>query len=125
MLVGKNPSQSALECSTTFPFSMGGCGSGLSSNPPSSPPAKIVNDHRVLAAAKVGNCELLKELIEMRASVLLKDDEGRTPLLLAAREGRSSAVRVLIDAKANVHTRDTKCWTPLLCASLKNSPGHM
>jgi ankyrin repeat protein len=68
-------------------------------------------------AAKFGNVDLMKALINAKASVDSTDNAGRTPLMHAATSKNSEAVMLLLDRGASVTTRDTIGGTALSWAS--------
>ncbi|MCK4345558.1 MAG: ankyrin repeat domain-containing protein [Bacteroidales bacterium] len=54
-----------------------------------------------------GNVEVAKLLVEKGVDLEIKDDYGRTPLILTARErGNIDIIRILIDSGANIDERD-------------------
>ncbi|SIO61328.1 Ankyrin repeat [Singulisphaera sp. GP187] len=53
-------------------------------------------------AARCGDAATIRDLIDAGASAEVRDDEGRTPLLLAAEAGHLAAVRALVEAGAEV-----------------------
>ena len=70
-------------------------------------------------AAENGHAEVVKVLLDSKASVDAKDDYWRrTPLSWAAGNGHAEVVKVLLDAKANVDAKDDH-WgrTPLSWAA--------
>ncbi|XP_055309695.1 uncharacterized protein LOC129573326 [Sitodiplosis mosellana] len=64
-------------------------------------------------AARFGNKEIVQLLIENKADVNKKDDNGSTPLHWAAEKGRKEIVQLLIDKGADVHEKDYYGSTPL------------
>lgn len=64
-------------------------------------------------AAERGNTEVVKLLLEAKADIDPKDDDGKTPLHWAVHSGRSEAVKVLIEAGADINARDNDGNTPL------------
>ncbi len=56
-------------------------------------------------------------LIEERADIEAKDDEGRTPLHLAAEKGHEAVAQLLVDKHANIEAMDIDGRTPLHCAA--------
>ena len=55
-------------------------------------------------AARCGDTATILDLVDAGARVDVRDDEGRTPLLLAAEEGHLTAVRALVKAGAELDT---------------------
>lgn len=71
-------------------------------------------------AARRGDVNRMRTLLEQGALVNVPDVWGNTPLLYAAREGHVEAVRALLRAGASPHGRDGD-MTPLAAAALR---GH-
>ena len=71
----------------------------------------------LLQAAKQGNTETMKLLIEEGVDVNFQDDEyNSTALMIAADMGFTEIVELLIDAGADIHLQDNEGWTALMCA---------
>ncbi len=68
-------------------------------------------------AAKAGNLELVKSLLDAGVSVDEKGHENGTPLKWAAYKGRKEVCQLLIDRNANINTKDIYGWTPLMPAA--------
>lgn len=60
----------------------------------------------LMVAAKIGDIDLMKQLIETKADVNAKTKSGTTALMLACNCGHTEAVRLLIEAGANVHHKN-------------------
>jgi ankyrin repeat protein len=73
----------------------------------------------LLIAAKRGNTEIIRILIENGAQVDGRDKNGLTPLMSAASAGRVGNVEVLIAAAANLNAKDNKGITALMWATVK------
>lgn len=76
---------------------------------------------RLIAAARAGDLETLKALIEQGFDIDCELKYGTTALMLAAARGQDDVVRLLVDAGAKVNRRNRFGATPLLEASDK---GH-
>jgi ankyrin repeat protein len=68
-------------------------------------------------AARAGNLELAKLLLQNRASPHRKNRYGDTPLLLATSQGHTAIMQVLLDAGAELNPVG---WTPLHYACVAN-----
>ncbi|MYK06259.1 MAG: ankyrin repeat domain-containing protein, partial [Synechococcus sp. SB0670_bin_20] len=71
-------------------------------------------------AAKEGQVEAVKVLIEAGARLDVKDKQGSTPMHQAAKEGQVEAVKVLIGAGARLNLKDKQGHTPKDCAAAAN-----
>lgn len=72
-------------------------------------------------AAKVGNIEMVKFLLEYVEDVNAKDEHGNTALHLAAEHSHVEMVQLLIDARANPNLKGSQQKTPLVVAASKNN----
>lgn len=68
-------------------------------------------------AAKIGSLDIVKLLMEKKASVNIPDEEERTPLYWASWNGFCGIVEYLINSGANVNQCNRKGKSPLYCAS--------
>jgi ankyrin repeat protein len=69
-------------------------------------------------AAKDGDLEQVKSLIDKGADINAKDEKGQTPLHFAARHGYREVAKLLIAQGADVNASMTDApWTPLLDAA--------
>lgn len=75
----------------------------------------------LMAAARKGNNERLRDLIEQGADVNRPNRNGGTPIMYAALSGRPEAVSLLIENHARVDAVAANGWTALMIASVK---GH-
>ena len=71
----------------------------------------------LLAAARRGDVETAKLLLEAGVRADVRDANGLTPLMLAAREGHAEIVALLVDAKANINGANRRGMTPLMIAA--------
>lgn len=78
-------------------------------------------DDALLAAAILGQPEVIDELTNYGASVYARYDDGRTPLMLAAEYGREDAVDILLGIGANRFGMDDRGRT---AADLAAAAGH-
>jgi ankyrin repeat protein len=70
----------------------------------------------LLEAAATGNVAAIEKALAAGVKVDVRDDAGRTPLLLATHANRIEAARVLIAAGADVNARDDIQDSPYLYA---------
>lgn len=66
-------------------------------------------------AAKSGNLNLVKALLDAGAVIDSRDRGGRTPLMWAASRGNKEVLELLIERGADVNARDTRNRTALFC----------
>src|SRR5271165_2832202 len=72
----------------------------------------------LLEAAKKGRTQRIEELFAKHADLEMRDQEGRTPLLLAAQYGRTAAVKLLLEKGADPLARDARHWNAYMLALL-------
>ncbi|KAL6827987.1 hypothetical protein V8C40DRAFT_286854 [Trichoderma camerunense] len=77
----------------------------------------ILRDLWLMQAAKNGQKDITKMLLENGADVNIKDWNHRTPLWWAVREGRKEIAILLLDNGANIETVDDEGRTPLWAAT--------
>jgi ankyrin repeat protein len=65
------------------------------------------------AAAKAGNIDTVRSLLERGMNINARNASNRTPLDGAAAKGNVDVVRLLIERGAEVDSRDKSGWTPL------------
>jgi ankyrin repeat protein len=75
----------------------------------------------LMLAARMGDPNLIRELLRCKAVVNAKDNDGATPLIYAAREGNREAGRLLLASGASVDGSDSHRMTPLMFAAVN---GH-
>ncbi|MBZ4409363.1 ankyrin repeat domain-containing protein [Myxococcus sp. XM-1-1-1] len=75
----------------------------------------------LLAAARVGDTEIVSGLVKAGASAEARDERGFTPLILAAYHGHLDTVRVLLAAGVDACAGDKRGNTALMGAAFK---GH-
>jgi uncharacterized protein len=73
------------------------------------------NEKALLVAAK-NDSETVRRLLKQGVKVDVRDDHGRTPLLLAVHHNQVEAARLLIEAGADVNAQDRMQDSPLLFA---------
>ena len=61
--------------------------------------------------------EVIRALLKSKASVSVKSDDGRTPLMFAAQYEKSEHFADLLGAGADVNAKDNDGWTPLMYAA--------
>ena len=71
-------------------------------------------------AAKEGQVEVVKVLIQAGAQLKVKNKKGCTPLHKAAKEGQVEVVKVLIQAGAQLKVKNKQGHTPKDCAAAAN-----
>ncbi len=76
-------------------------------------------------AARLGNTELMRLLIENGADVNAVDDTSWSPLLRAAMKGYPDAVKLLLENGADIHHTDNNGWTALHWAAQSDSGKSM
>jgi len=74
----------------------------------------------LLSAAREGDIDSVKRLLEEKADVNRSDDRGLTALMLASFEGHLEVVRTLLDSSAiNVNQQNKRGWTALIACSFQ------
>ncbi|CRK32193.1 hypothetical protein BN1723_003857 [Verticillium longisporum] len=68
------------------------------------------------AAARLGNCEMMKMLLDHGADINARDIEGRTPLLAAVEAYKGDAIIFLLEAGVDVNAHDEQGRTALSMA---------
>jgi ankyrin repeat protein len=71
----------------------------------------------LFAAARSGDADQIKKLLEAGADHAAADEAGETALMHAAHSGHVTAVQVLIAAGANVNAQSPQGWTALAKAA--------
>ncbi|KJR87190.1 ankyrin repeat protein [Sporothrix schenckii 1099-18] len=72
----------------------------------------------LIVASYFGHNSVVKLLLEKRADVEAKDNDGRTPLSHAAQGGHEAVARLLLEKGAGVEAKDNDGLTPLSSAVL-------
>jgi len=80
-----------------------------------------LNDEKLFKAAKIGDTETAKMMIEMGADVNARNDSGLTPLYWASLRSFTDIAKILIEMGADVNVRNKDGYTPLYWVS---SEGH-
>ncbi|MEV0324663.1 ankyrin repeat domain-containing protein [Streptomyces sp. NPDC050658] len=75
----------------------------------------------MLAAARSGDADAVRDAIERGADLETRDDERHTPLLLAATGDHVKAAEVLVDAGADPDALDAQHDTPWLVTGVTGS----
>ncbi|HSF15801.1 MAG TPA: TonB family protein [Vicinamibacteria bacterium] len=78
-------------------------------------------DLALLEAAAAGDEKVVENSIDNGGAVEVRDEDGRTPLILAAAGGHLSVVRTLLSAGAKTNARAADGWTALAHAEAE---GH-
>ena len=78
-------------------------------------------NNELIEAAKAGNYEIVKTLIEKGADVNAKDELEITALMWASAWGRTEVAKLLIKNNADVNAKDSNGWTALMKASVNNN----
>jgi|GEM_PF-7072080 len=71
----------------------------------------------LLAAARLGDTDAIRALLESGAEINNGDRWGVTPLLAAATEGHADVTRLLLESGADLTACDVSGWTALICAA--------
>ena len=77
---------------------------------------------RIHNAARRGNLNLVRALLNQGVPVNSRDQAGYTPLHLASRRGLLSVVQELLKRGAHVNPRSIHGYTPLHVAAIANNP---
>ena len=80
--------------------------------------AEEILDHQLFKAAKAGNAQKVKDLLEKGADANAKNHEGTTALMVAAYKGSREIIAVLTERGADVNARDNEGSRALMAASL-------
>merc|ERR1711884_821253 len=77
----------------------------------------IQKEQQLYAAAKAGNLEEVKQLLN--TTFVDSDDNpyDYTPLIIAAQDGHKDIVALLLDNNANINQQDKWGWTALMLAA--------
>jgi hypothetical protein len=75
-------------------------------------------------AARKGQTDQVRALLEKGAAVESRDRDGRTALMLAAEHGHPDTVSLLLSKGAKTDARDKEGWTPYGLALLSTSKGR-
>lgn len=83
---------------------------------------KLFKNKPMINAAKGGNAEKVKLLLEKGADVDAKDNSGNTALIYAAVNGHIETVKILVEKGADVNAEDKDGLTALFWAYKKGYP---
>jgi ankyrin repeat protein len=83
------------------------------------PDSKMSNPHSraLFDAVKVGSYQPIHSLISQGISPNVRDEEGRTPLMIASERAYNNIACLLIDAGADVNAQGPLGTTPLIYAA--------
>ena len=79
------------------------------------------DDNDLIAAAKRGDTELCKRLLENGADVNAADEVGWTPLHSAAANGKTETCKLLLENGADINAEDEGGKTPLHYATVNGN----
>ncbi|KKX52175.1 hypothetical protein L950_0201355 [Sphingobacterium sp. IITKGP-BTPF85] len=79
----------------------------------------IQDAHIIIHAARVGNIEVLEELIRQKADLNSRDDKGYSPLIIACYNNQYQAAKLLLNSGAHVNAQDNGGNTALMGAAFK------
>ena len=79
-------------------------------------------DKVIIQAARVGNAEVIAELIARNTEVNCQDEKGYTPLIIACYNNQYDAAKLLLEAGANVNAQDFGGNTALMGVAFKGYP---
>jgi hypothetical protein len=72
----------------------------------------------IFDAAKTGDIQRVKELVESGVDINAASENGETPLIIAASNNHTDIVRSLLEAGADINIRRRDGMTALICASI-------
>ncbi len=78
-------------------------------------------DSNLLLAASEGETNKIESLLAFGADVNVKDESGKTALMMAVEGGYFRTVKILIDNDIQINVRDNDGWTAL---SIAEYSGH-
>lgn len=78
--------------------------------------ARVLDGTPLSFVTEMGNVEMLKQLLNAKASVDMANKHGKTPLMVACGYEDEAVVRILIEAKANLNAEDKRKRTALVFA---------
>lgn len=73
----------------------------------------------IIHASRIGNLEVLQELIRQKVPLNLTDEKGYTPLIIACYNNQYKAAKLLLDAGADVNSQDHGGNTALMGVAFK------
>ena len=73
-------------------------------------------DAALLASARAGHSEMVRDMLASGAAVNRQDEHGNTALIEAARNGHDGVVRTLLSAGADVKMKNDEGKTALMLA---------
>lgn len=81
------------------------------------PQQRDTEDTALMIAARSGDLDVVRQLIEAGADMNHRNNQQYTALMLAARNGHVDVVRLLVDARADVHHHNHQRDTALMLAA--------
>ena len=72
----------------------------------------------LMQAAKSGDVEVVKDLLNRGAALDARSEKGKTALHYAAANGHVDVVKLLIEHRAEIDARDLEWHTPLMLAAI-------
>ncbi|MGO9118414.1 MAG: ankyrin repeat domain-containing protein [Desulfomonilaceae bacterium] len=70
-------------------------------------------DEALMGAARRGDLQRVKTLLERGADVKAKDEKGTTALMASAEEGHLETMNLLLDRDTDPNAKDNEGWTAL------------
>lgn len=79
-------------------------------------------DEQLIAAAEIGNKELVVQLLSQGANINWQDKLGDTALKNAVYRHQPDIIKLLLEHSADINIKDYKGWTPLRAAIFADNP---
>ena len=73
----------------------------------------------IIHASRIGNIEVLQELIRLETDLNVRDEKGYTPLIIACYNNQYRAAKLLLDSGADVNAQDYGGNTALMGVAFK------
>lgn len=71
----------------------------------------------LFGSVEVGDYQCVDTLLKKGVPADVRDEKGKTPLMVASERGYDAIVRLLIVSGGDVNACDESGWTPLMCAA--------